>query len=121
VQLFERQLDFPSPIPLAKSSYVAPVSRMMKLVQKRRKGESEKLSSNGKMKQARKAIGGGVQSGLRAFFSKPGAGTKGNTPPTSPEKGDSDVEIITIDSDSSKETRKRKKAFDLVEVARKRN
>ena len=114
-------MDFPSPIPLAKYSFVVPVSRMMKLVQKKRKGESEKLSSSGKIKQSKKTIGGGVQSGLRAFFSNPAGGTKRKTPPTSPEKGESDVEIITIDSDSSKNTKKRKKVFDFIEVTRKRN
>ena len=89
---------------------------MMKLVQKKRRGESEKLSINGKVKQAKKSIGGGIQSGLRAFFS---TGTKQNTPPTSPEEEDSDIEIIEIDSVSSKDSKKRKKVFDCVEVTKK--
>jgi hypothetical protein len=92
------------------------MSRMMKLVQKKRRGESEKLSSNGKVKQAKKSTGGGIQSGLRAFFS---TGTKENTPPTSPEKGDSDIEIIEIDSDSGKDVKKRKKVFNCVELTKK--
>ena len=92
------------------------MSRMMKLVQKKRRGESEKLSSNGKVKQAKKSTGGGIQSGLRAFFS---TGTKENTPPTSPEKGDSDIEIIEIDSDSGKGVKKRKKVFNCVELTKK--
>ncbi|KAL3810139.1 hypothetical protein ACHAXA_003567 [Cyclostephanos tholiformis] len=94
---------------------------MMRLVQKRRKGELEKSSSSGKAKQAKKSTGGTVQSGLRAFFSNhSAAGTKRNTPPTSPEK-DSDIEIIAIDSDSSSDTKKRTKVFDYIEVTRKRN
>ena len=92
---------------------------MMKLVQKKRRGESEKLSNTGRVKQAKKSIGGGIQSGLRAFFSIPSARAKQNTPPTSPEGKYSDIEVIEIDSDSCKDSKKRKKVFDCVEVTKK--
>lgn len=82
--------------------------RMMKLVQKR-KGEDAKPSSNGKVKKAKS--GGGIQSGLQAFFkrssnaSPPKKQKTGNTPPTSPEN--SDIEVIEIDN-SDNGTKKRK-------------
>lgn len=116
--LFEHEF-FLSPVQSAQIFLRCALSRMMKLVQKKRRGESEKLSINGKVKQAKKSIGGGIQSGLRAFFSIPSAGAKQNTPPTSPEERDSDIEIIEIHSDSSKNSKKRKKVFDCVEVTKK--
>lgn len=97
----------------------------------KRKGDAEKPNSNGKAKKAKKS-GGGIQSGLQAFFkrsssSAPTAATKKQkTPPTSPEmspgKEESDAEVIEIDCDSDKETspRKRKTVFDCVEVVEKK-
>mmetsp|Transcript_32193 Transcript_32193/g.67691 ORF Transcript_32193/g.67691 Transcript_32193/m.67691 type:complete len:407 (+) Transcript_32193:3465-4685(+) len=96
---------------------------MMKLVQKKRKGESEKPSSNGKVKKAKP--GGGIQSGLQAFFkrsssSTPSSSKKRKTPPTSPENS-SDIEVIEIDSDSGDTSpQKHKQVFDCVEVADKK-
>jgi hypothetical protein len=92
---------------------------MVKLVQKR-KEESEKSGISGKVKKAKS--GGGIQSGLQAFFKRsshpaPAAASKrGRTPPTSPEKDDSDVEIIEIDADPSPtSTKKQKQGIDCVE------
>jgi hypothetical protein len=65
---------------------------MMQLVQKKRQVEAECPSDIGRKKSAKALVNGGVQSGLFAFF------TKRKTPPTSPENGDSDIEIIEIDS-----------------------
>ena len=106
---------------------------MMKLVQKKRNGESEKPGSSGKVKKAK--TGGGIQSGLQAFFNKskrpssssnPAGSKKQKTPPTSPEMSPSrternDVEVIEIDSDTGDQAiNKRKQVFDSVEVAEKK-
>lgn len=73
----------------------------MQLVQKKRQIEAE-LPMNGKKKPTKSSGGGGVQSGLLAFF-KPSSNStpavaKRKTPPISPENGDSDVEIIENES-----------------------
>ncbi|KAL9182865.1 hypothetical protein ACHAXT_004144 [Thalassiosira profunda] len=96
---------------------------MMKLVAKK-KSSDHKTSSSGKAKKSK--TGGGIQSGLQAFFKKastnPGSKkqktTSGkSTPPTSPEGETSDVEIIEIDADSgSGKKRKIAAAFDQVEL-----
>lgn len=74
---------------------------MMNLVKKkqakRKSGEVEAPSAKGPTKK--KKSGGGIQSGLKAFFQKTTpAAKKQKTPPTSPEpaQDDSDVEIIDV-------------------------
>lgn len=76
---------------------------MMQLVQKKRQVEVEYP----RKKPAKSSGGGGVQSGLLAFFV-----AKRKTPPTSPENGDSDVEIIEIESVGIEDRVKKAKSSD---------
>ncbi len=87
---------------------------MMQLVQKKRQVEAEYPSVIGRKKSVKTSSVGGVQSGLFAFF-KPSftpAVTKRKTPPTSPENGDSDIEVIEIDSFGTEDRAKKAKSSD---------
>lgn len=91
---------------------------MMKLVQKKRKGESEKQGSSSQVKKTKP--GGGIQSGLQAFFKRsspsPSSSSKRQkTPPISPENS-SDIEVIEIDSDSGHTNRKKRKLVECAEA-----